>query len=330
MLSIVLYWREASHRFFVPIHILLKPQQNYYIAAIQQGRILVSDKKVDLSYKIQEKDVLTHTVHRHEPAVAVCPHNNNTTIRGTAAIELVSTSTTNSDSAEPVPTTSTSSSRASSSLIKIIDETDDLLIVDKPGTLPVHPCGGYHLNSLTSILEGEGNGNGETTTIRNHSRPPQTQKQSTPTTAKRYYTIHRLDRLTSGLVIFAKSSHVAKQWSQCIRQRDCQKYYLARVQGRFPLNLEHGSGLERIPAGHSSTSVPHDGEWPSNHNSINPTSIENSEKGAATSTDDLRKTHAHGFWITDASGQTLLDDVSLSDLANAEIDNLDKILKNPL
>jgi tRNA pseudouridine synthase 9 len=87
----------------------------YYETAIEQGRILVSDEKVSTSYKIKGKDVLSHTVHRHEPAVAVATDQ--------------------------------------SPYVRIHAESDTLLAVDKPGTLPVHACGGYNQNSLMNLLE---------------------------------------------------------------------------------------------------------------------------------------------------------------------------------
>jgi tRNA pseudouridine synthase 9 len=37
--------------------------------------------------------------------------------------------------------------------IEIIYEDDDLLAVDKPPSIPVHPCGNFLYNSLTGILE---------------------------------------------------------------------------------------------------------------------------------------------------------------------------------
>ena len=266
--------------------------ESYYIAAIQQDRILVSDQRVDLDYKILEKDVLTHMVHRHEPAVAVsvCP---------TLRMKNNATGTNNSemshvDDFEPEPT----------SLITVVDETDDLLIVDKPGTLPVHPCGGYHLNSLIRILE-EGNTANGTVTI------PDTASNS----QKQFYTIHRLDRLTSGLVIFAKSSMVAKHWSECIRQRDCQKYYLARVKGKFPLNAR-----QDLPQIMANQVVPVDGEWSVDNNN------DSDNAAASDGARLLRNAHAHCYWITNGSGETVLDNVSLRDLADAEISNLDSIL----
>ncbi len=45
--------------------------RSYYETAISQGRILVSDKKVSTSYVVKGGDILSHTVHRHEPGVAI-------------------------------------------------------------------------------------------------------------------------------------------------------------------------------------------------------------------------------------------------------------------
>ena len=73
--------------------------------------------------------------------------------------------------------------------VRIVQETNDVLVVDKPGTLPVHACGGYHVQSLMNLLE------------------PQFGK---------LYTIHRLDRLTSGLVILGKTSAIAQEWERVL------------------------------------------------------------------------------------------------------------------
>ena len=102
-------------------------------------------------------------------------------------------------------------------LIPVIHEDDDIIVVDKPSSIPIHPCGNYNFNSMFHILS--------------------TQNQ----TKKKLYTIHRLDRLTSGLVICAKSSKVAQDLGKCIMDRTCQKIYLARVRGKFPLNVHFQS-----------------------------------------------------------------------------------------
>lgn len=170
--------------------------RSYYEAAIKAGRILVSGRKVDCNYKIVGGDELTHTVHRHEPAVALAD------VLGDGS---------GSQSSPP---------------IQIIHEDDSLLVVDKPATLPIHPCGGYQLNTLFQILL--------------HWKPDLYGEG-------KLFTVHRLDRLTSGIVLIAKSSALARSLSTCISERDeCEKIYLARVKGKFPLNLQNKSdGGER-------------------------------------------------------------------------------------
>jgi 23S rRNA-/tRNA-specific pseudouridylate synthase len=167
---------------------------------------------------------LTHTVHRHEPGVAVYSND--------------------------------------SPFVRVVEETDDVLVVDKPGTLPVHACGGYHVQSLMNILEPFG----------------------------KLYTIHRLDRLTSGLVILGKNSKVAQEWGKCIMDRNCRKIYLARVAGKFPL---------KCPAGVSRLDSPEalsNGEWTN-------LEAETSEERVVIA----RKRNAHGYWITDMSGSVQKD-----------------------
>jgi 23S rRNA-/tRNA-specific pseudouridylate synthase len=39
--------------------------------------------------------------------------------------------------------------------INILYETTELIVVDKPPSMPVHPCGKYRHNSLLKILENE-------------------------------------------------------------------------------------------------------------------------------------------------------------------------------
>ena len=45
--------------------------------------------------------------------------------------------------------------------------------------------------------------------------------------------VHRLDRMTSGLMVFAKTSKAASRLSNCIREGDFKKEYLAVVTGKL-------------------------------------------------------------------------------------------------
>ena len=221
--------------------------KSYYESAINQGRILVSDQQVDSSYEIKGSDVLTHTVHRHEPGVAVYSNQ--------------------------------------SPFVKIVQADDEeVLVVDKPGTIPIHPCGGYHLQSLMNLLE--------------------------PIYGK-LYTIHRLDRLTSGLVILGKSTQVAQEWGKAIMNRNCQKYYLARVKGKFPLNVVADNNY-KLPHLKDRTIYPTNGEWVEGEKELIVVA-ETSSKGNPNKKKNgrdvshERKRNAYGFWIAGCNGQTIQD-----------------------
>lgn len=149
---------------------------------------MVSGKTVSCNYSIQGGDELTHTVHRHEPAVSLS--------------DLPSNASYCTIDQPPVD---------------IIYEDESILVVDKPSTMPIHPCGAYHYNSLFEILA---------------------HWKRDSYGAKKLYTIYRLDRLTSGVVLLAKNAQLARSLGKCIVERDgCEKIYLARVKGKFPLNL---------------------------------------------------------------------------------------------
>ncbi|XP_068905361.1 pseudouridylate synthase RPUSD2-like isoform X2 [Tenebrio molitor] len=93
--------------------------------------------------------------------------------------------------------------------IKLIHVDEDLVVLDKPCSLPVHPCGRYRHNTVVFILAKEYN-------------------------LKNLRTIHRLDRLTSGLLLFGRSPKKARQMEHQIRNRLVQKEYVCRVEGEFP------------------------------------------------------------------------------------------------
>ena len=52
--------------------------------------------------------------------------------------------------------------------------------------------------------------------------------------APKLYLVHRLDKLTSGLLLMAKNKTKAQELSAKIQDHNMKKTYLARVNGRFP------------------------------------------------------------------------------------------------
>jgi len=103
--------------------------------------------------------------------------------------------------------------------IRVCGVQGSLACVSKPAPLPVHACGGYHMNSLKVMLE---------------------QRLNT-----KIHLCHRLDRLTTGLVVFAMDSKRAAEVAKQIRGRECDKRYLARVRGDFP-SAEAASRAEEV------------------------------------------------------------------------------------
>lgn len=93
--------------------------------------------------------------------------------------------------------------------ITIVHLDEDVVVVNKPASIPVHPCGRYRHNTVVFILAKEYN-------------------------LKNLRTIHRLDRLTSGLLLFGRSPKKARQMEHQIRNRLVQKEYICRVEGEFP------------------------------------------------------------------------------------------------
>ena len=69
--------------------------------------------------------------------------------------------------------------------LRIVYEDEDLVLVNKPGDKVVHPSYAHHLDSLSNALAGYYKKTGQEHIVR---------------------TIGRLDRETSGLLIFAKNS----------------------------------------------------------------------------------------------------------------------------
>ena len=95
----------------------------------------------------------------------------------------------------------------------IIQETNDLVVINKPSTIPIHPGGAFRLNSLKYILFNERPDLGELSPV------------------------HRLDRLTSGLILMARNGESARKMGRFVQNqhgKSMRKVYLARVKGKFP------------------------------------------------------------------------------------------------
>ena len=100
--------------------------------------------------------------------------------------------------------------------LDIIFENDDLLIVNKPAGMVVHPAAGHDSGNLVHAVLGydpdlEGIGGEE--------RPG---------------LVHRLDKETSGLIVLAKNERAHRWLQDQFRLRTVEKTYLALVDGMPP------------------------------------------------------------------------------------------------
>ena len=48
------------------------------------------------------------------------------------------------------------------------------------------------------------------------------------------HAVHRLDRPVSGIVLFAKTSKALSRLNESLRAKECEKVYLAEVEGKMP------------------------------------------------------------------------------------------------
>lgn len=141
---------------------------------IEEEKILVNGKKTKASYKVQEKDEIT--VEEEKPK----------------EIEL---------KAQDIP-------------VEIIYEDSDMIVVNKPKGMVVHPANGNPdgtlVNAIMSICKGSLSG------IGGELRPG---------------IVHRIDKDTSGILIVAKNDKAHINLSEQIKNHEVKKTYVALVRG---------------------------------------------------------------------------------------------------
>jgi len=95
------------------------------------------------------------------------------------------------------------------------DDALGILVVNKPPSVPVHPCGRYNRNTVLYQLEHD------------LGIIPSSSKEGT-------HACHRIDKVTSGVLLLATKRHLKVEISRLLEQHDGQvtKRYLARVSGK--------------------------------------------------------------------------------------------------
>lgn len=189
----------------------------YFEAAIRAGAITVSKGgpgkaasnpplTVALDYVLRDGDYLIHRVHRHEPPVP-----------GDAIDVLVAGDDSGADSS------SGGGAAAEGTGYRVHAEglPPGLVVLNKPAGMPVHSCGPYKYNTVLSCAVAE---------------------LGMPLLSP----AHRLDRVTSGILLLGRTAAAASTMSAWIRDKRLRKVYLARVEGH----------LQPPPSCESSPSVP--------------------------------------------------------------------------
>ncbi|BGP12169.1 hypothetical protein JCM10213v2_000080 [Rhodosporidiobolus nylandii] len=147
-----------------------------YQWAIETGVIVVNNQKSTADRLIRNGDLISNVLHRHEPPVVAGP------------IKIIYDG-------------------------RLPGNDGETLVVEKPGSMPVHPTGRYNFNTLLEILKYD------------YDLPL-------------VHTSNRLDRLTSGVMVCALTVDASKKLGAWFggrrKEGGVSKEYVARCVGRFP------------------------------------------------------------------------------------------------
>jgi 23S rRNA pseudouridine1911/1915/1917 synthase len=100
--------------------------------------------------------------------------------------------------------------------LDIVFENDDLIVVNKPAGMVVHPAAGHTSGTLV------------------HAALAHTSELGGIGGVKRPGIVHRLDKDTSGIILLAKNDQAHQHLSDQFRDRIVKKAYLALVDGQPP------------------------------------------------------------------------------------------------
>ena len=154
---------------------------------VQDKNILVNSKAVKTSYKVQKNDLISVSVPKLKP-LAVVP--------------------------EDIP-------------LDIIYEDQDVIVVNKPQGMVVHPAAGHPDHTLVNALLFH---------TKNLAESPE---------GFRPGIVHRIDKDTSGLLMVAKNAFARENLEKQLAQKTNKRLYLAIVHGNF----SEKSGTIEAPIG---------------------------------------------------------------------------------
>jgi 23S rRNA pseudouridine1911/1915/1917 synthase len=121
---------------------------------------------------------------------------------------------------EPAEETGKTTIRESALPLEILFEDDQLIVLNKPAGLVVHPAAGHEGDTLADALLAHDPAIAQAVNSENQHRPG---------------IVHRLDKDTSGLLIVAKTSSAMANLAQQFQAHTVTKRYLALAEGHLPM-----------------------------------------------------------------------------------------------
>ena len=103
----------------------------------------------------------------------------------------------------------------------ILHQDEHILIINKPAGLPVLPDGWQpDAPYLVKMLEGE------------FQDPSTALRQAQGDSSGQVWIVHRLDKVTSGVMLFARTAEAHRQLNRQFEQHEVEKVYHALVEGQ--------------------------------------------------------------------------------------------------
>jgi 23S rRNA pseudouridine1911/1915/1917 synthase len=134
----------------------------------------------------------------------VLPHKSGQILEAQAAVQVL------------IPAVKPGEIQAEAFPLDVIFENDDLMVVNKPAGMVVHPSAGHATGTLVHAAL---------------AHAPQMQGVGGE---QRPGVVHRLDKDTSGLILLAKNDRAHRFLQEQFRERKIEKVYLALVDGKPP------------------------------------------------------------------------------------------------
>ncbi len=128
--------------------------------------------------------------------------------------------------------------------LTIIFEDEALLIINKPAGMVVHPAAGNWSGTLQNAL---------------------LYHDANLVTLPRAGIVHRIDKLTSGLLVVAKTQQAHKYLVEQLQARDINREYLAITQGRMTAGGKVDEPIGRHPVDRKRNAVREDGKHALTH-----------------------------------------------------------------